>query len=69
MFTTATRTGETLHSTLQFTSEQQERDAIIKSGLIRCAVVDETFTYLAEVGEDKQLKLWEVDGLKLVNSR
>ncbi|KAF6761502.1 guanine-N7--methyltransferase subunit Trm82 [Ephemerocybe angulata] len=65
-------TGETLQSTAQYSTEQLERDSVLKSGPIRCAVVDEAFKYLAEIGEDKMLKLWEIsseEGLKLLNAR
>jgi tRNA (guanine-N(7)-)-methyltransferase subunit TRM82 len=36
---------------------------------VRCAVVDDTFTYLASCGDDKLLSLWRIDGLQLLNQR
>ena len=56
-----------LHSTTLFTDEA--RSAVLKSGPVRCAAVDEKLEYLITTGEDKILKLWEVDGLKLLSER
>ena len=36
---------------------------------MRCADVDATFKYVVTSGEDKQLKVWEVEGLKLLSER
>jgi tRNA (guanine-N(7)-)-methyltransferase subunit TRM82 len=56
-----------LHSTALFADEA--RSAVLKSGPIRCAAVDKNLEYLVTTGEDKILKLWEVDGLKLLSER
>ena len=56
-----------LHSSTLFTDEA--RGAVLKSGPVRCAAVDEKSKYLITTGEDKILKLWEVDGLKLLSER
>ena len=42
---------------------------MIKSGHVRCAAVDKEFRYLITAGEDKMLKVWELDGLKLLSER
>ena len=42
---------------------------MIKSGIIRCAAVDGEFKYLITSGEDKMLKVWELDGMKLLSER
>lgn len=62
-----TTTGDVLHSTTLFTDEA--RNAVLKSGPVRCAAVDKPSKYLITTGEDKILKLWEVDGLKLLSER
>ena len=57
-------------------SEEHQKD-ILKSGPIQAVAVDGTLRYVATVGDDKLLKVWDtVDaegmsagGLKLVNSR
>ncbi|KAG6902580.1 hypothetical protein C0995_014587 [Termitomyces sp. Mi166 len=36
---------------------------------VRCAAVDQSFCYLATAGDNKTLKIWEIEGLKLVNER
>ena len=41
----------------------------MKSGPIRCAAVDEAFVHLATTGDDKKLKVWAVDGLRLLSER
>ncbi|RDB23684.1 tRNA (guanine-N(7)-)-methyltransferase non-catalytic subunit TRM82 [Hypsizygus marmoreus] len=54
----STSTGDVLHTT-----------AATKSGPIRCAAVDSSGRYLATSGEDKMLKVWEVEGLGLLSER
>lgn len=61
------RTGNVLSSSANFSDEHKER--VLKSGPIRCAAVDRELKYLITSGEDKILKLWEIDGLKLLNER
>ncbi|KAI0684011.1 WD40-repeat-containing domain protein [Cytidiella melzeri] len=62
-----TQTGEVVQSTA--TLDGSERDAVLKSGPIRCADVDTSFTHLVTSGEDKQLKVWRLVDLKLLNER
>ncbi|KIL69353.1 hypothetical protein M378DRAFT_184523 [Amanita muscaria Koide BX008] len=42
---------------------------VTNSGPIRCAAIDQGWTYIATCGDDKQLKVWKIDGLKLLNQR
>ena len=61
------RTGKLEGSTTNF----DERDAtdLLKSGPIRFSVVDTDLNYLVTVGDDKKLKVWELDGPKLRSQR
>ncbi|KAJ7509880.1 WD40 repeat-like protein [Mycena galericulata] len=61
------RTGDLITTTADF--QGADKDALLKSGPIRMAVVDKFGTHLATSGDDKQLKLWQIDGLKLLNER
>lgn len=45
------------------------REDVSKSGPIRCAAVDRSWRYVATSGEDKLLKIWEIEGLELLNER
>ncbi|KAG2743233.1 WD40 repeat-like protein [Suillus brevipes Sb2] len=58
-----TNTGDVLHSTAKCEEDQ------IASGPIRCAALSDCGKYLATSGEDKKLKTWQVDNLKLLSSR
>ncbi|THG97223.1 hypothetical protein EW026_g4740 [Hermanssonia centrifuga] len=62
-----THTGNLLHSTA--TLDGLETAKLLKSGPVRCSTVDRGFTYVVTSGEDKKLKVWEVDGLKLLSER
>jgi tRNA (guanine-N(7)-)-methyltransferase subunit TRM82 len=62
------RTGHLLHSTA-LTDEEEKKKSLIESGHVRCAAVDREFKYLITSGEDKILKVWELDGLKLLSER
>ncbi|KAF8817442.1 hypothetical protein BYT27DRAFT_7227146 [Phlegmacium glaucopus] len=62
-----TTTGHLLHSTA-FIDEEQKR-SVIKSGHVRCAAIDREFKYLITSGEDKMLKVWELEGLRLLSER
>ena len=42
---------------------------MLKSGPVRCAAVDEVHEHLVTVGEDKRMKVWVIDGLKLLSER
>ncbi|TFY70132.1 hypothetical protein EVG20_g2871 [Dentipellis fragilis] len=63
----SSESGDVLVSTLLL--EDSVKDAVVKSGPIRCAAVDSSFAHLATAGDDKKLKVWKVDGLSLVNER
>ena len=56
-----------MHSTDKFAATQ--RDAVLKSGPIRCADVNNGFTHLVTTEEDKQLKVWGLDGLQVLSER
>ncbi|KAI6107285.1 WD40-repeat-containing domain protein [Pisolithus croceorrhizus] len=62
-----TSTGDILHSTANFSA--QDRDAVIKSGPIRCAAISHDNKYLATAGDDKLLKVWDVESLALMSLR
>ena len=59
---TLLRTGDVRHST-------KNDNGAVKSGPVRCFAVDNAGKHLLSSGEDKVLKLWEIEGLKLVNQR
>ncbi|KAJ7625526.1 WD40 repeat-like protein [Roridomyces roridus] len=61
------RTGALLATTTD--RDGAAKDALIKSGPIRLAAVNKTGTYLVTSGDDKLLKLWQVEGLSLLNER
>ncbi|KAF9461233.1 WD40-repeat-containing domain protein [Collybia nuda] len=56
-------------STGDVVSTTAGRDDMLKAGPVRCAAVDKSGRYLATSGEDKQLKIWEIEGLKLLSER
>lgn len=60
------RTGEVLHTT---ESDSTITTVLKKAGPIRCAAISTSFRHLATVGDDKHVRVWEVDGLKSVNAR
>lgn len=49
--------------------ESAQLDALLKAGPIRCAAVDDEYTHLATVGDDKQLKVWAIDSLQILSER
>jgi len=59
--------GELLRSTV--TLKYEKLDAVLKSGPVRCAAIDAEYTHLATAGDDKQLKVWAIDGLRLLSER
>ncbi|KZP30627.1 WD40 repeat-like protein [Athelia psychrophila] len=61
------KTGEILHSTVNL--DGVAKDAVLKTGPIRCAAVDAEGVHLVTSGDDKMLKVWRIDGLALLNSR
>jgi WD40 repeat protein len=56
-----------LFTTLSF--EGDDKDALLKSGPIRCVAVDNEYKYLVVCGDDKILKVWEMEGLNLLSQR
>jgi WD40 repeat protein len=66
-FVHKSRTGDLLSSTALW--KGHDRDDILKSGPVRCASTDKSQIYLATAGDDKILKVWELDGLKLLSRR
>ncbi|KAH9951156.1 WD40-repeat-containing domain protein [Amylocystis lapponica] len=61
------QTGDILQSTVHFSGAT--KDVLLKSGPIRCCAVDEACTHLVTAGEDKRLKVWQVDGLQPLSER
>ncbi|KAI0076611.1 WD40 repeat-like protein [Panus rudis PR-1116 ss-1] len=61
------QTGDVVHSTT--TLEGSEKDAFSKSGPVRCSAMDQTGSHLVTAGDDKKMKVWQVDGLKLLSER
>ncbi|KAH7885862.1 WD40-repeat-containing domain protein [Phlebopus sp. FC_14] len=61
------KTGVILHTSTKFSD--QEKDALIKSGPIRCSALNHSGKYLASVGDDKKLKIWDLDSLVLLSAR
>lgn len=61
------RTGKFEGSTTNF----DERNAadLLKSGPVRFSAVDTEFEHLVTIGEDKKLKVWELNGPKLRSQR
>lgn len=64
-----TRTGVVVASSASNVAEEQGKGKATNAGPIVAAAVNEDFTYLLTVAENKMLKLWELPGLKLVNER
>ncbi|KAF8840818.1 hypothetical protein BDN67DRAFT_967996 [Paxillus ammoniavirescens] len=62
-----TETGHVLHTTANFT--EQDKDACIKSGPIRCAGTSHEGRYLATAGDDKRLKIWDLESLTVLSAR
>ena len=61
------RTGKLGGSTTNF--DEKTVIDLLKSGPIRFSAVDAEFEHLVTVGEDKKLKVWELDGPKLCSQR
>ncbi|KAJ7656294.1 WD40 repeat-like protein [Mycena polygramma] len=61
------RTGDLIASTTD--RQGADKDSLLKSGPIRLATIDKSATHLITSGDDKLLKLWQIDGLKLLNER
>ncbi|KAF9006044.1 hypothetical protein BDQ17DRAFT_1352635, partial [Cyathus striatus] len=56
-------TGQVLYSTA--TLPEEEKAKLVKAGPIRCTALSSSEKYLATTAEDKILKIWEVEGLRL----
>ncbi|KAJ7252517.1 WD40 repeat-like protein [Mycena rebaudengoi] len=61
------RTGDLITTTSDL--QGPDKEALLKSGPVRLAAIDKSGTHLVTSGDDKQLKLWQIDGLKLLNER
>lgn len=61
------RTGRLEGSTTNF--DEQDLTQLLNSGPIRFSAVDAGLGHLVTVGEDKKLKVWELDGPKLLSQR
>ena len=59
--------GALVHSTIKMVED--ERQAVLHSGPVRCVAVDANFSRLITTGDDKKLKVWQIDGLKLLSTR
>ncbi|KAH8116513.1 hypothetical protein DFH11DRAFT_1829264 [Phellopilus nigrolimitatus] len=57
-------TGAILHSTA---SNAEQKEKVAKSGSIVGASVDEAFTHLVTVTNDKTIRVWEIAGLRVVS--
>ncbi|KAG6335736.1 hypothetical protein ID866_3360 [Astraeus odoratus] len=62
-----TSSGDILCSTASFDAEV--KDAVVKSGPIRCAAISRSGNHIATAADDKQLKVWELASLALMSSR
>ncbi|CDO68396.1 hypothetical protein BN946_scf184815.g43 [Trametes cinnabarina] len=61
-------TGEIVHSTTHLDNDTREK--LTKTGPVRCAAVNATFTHAITTGDDKKLKVWQVgEDLKLLSER
>ncbi|KAF8141817.1 WD40 repeat-like protein [Boletus edulis] len=62
-----TQNGRILHSSASFSREDQV--ALIHSGPIRCSGTTRDGRYLATTGDDKRLKIWDLESLTLLSTR
>jgi len=61
------RTGKLEGSTTNF--EEKNTTDLLNSGPIRFSAVDTEFKHLVTVGDDKKLKVWDLDGPELRSQR
>ncbi|KAF8551355.1 WD40 repeat-like protein [Imleria badia] len=61
-----TQSGRILHSTANFAPDT---DAPINSGPIRCSGMSRDGRYLATTGDDKRLKIWDLESLSILTAR
>lgn len=45
------------------------RDDVLKSGPVRCVAVSECEKYIATIGDDKMLKVWDAETLTVLSQR
>lgn len=50
-------------------TNQEQSDALRKSGAIVAANIDENSDYLVTASADKVVRVWELDGLRVVSER
>ncbi|KAH7926399.1 WD40 repeat-like protein [Leucogyrophana mollusca] len=62
-----TATGDILHSST--TLEGPDKDGLLKSGPVRCTALSNSQNVFVTAGDDKKLKVWDIEGLKLLSSR
>lgn len=56
------------NGTLLATTDADDAE-LLKSGPIRYSCIDQEFKHLVTVSEDKKLKVWKLDGLKILSQR
>jgi len=61
------RSGKLEGATANF--DEKTAADLLNSGPIRFSAVDAEFKHLVAVGDDKKLKVWELDGPKLRSQR
>ena len=61
------RNGKLEGSTTNF--DEENAAGLLKSGPVRFSAVDADFEHIVTVGEDKKLKVWELNGPKLRSKR
>jgi WD40 repeat protein len=61
------RTGDIVCSTVALSDD--DKNELLKSGPVRCAAVDSLGRYIATSGDDKVLKVWSLEELKLLSCR
>lgn len=65
----ARRDGRILHSTTNVGGGDGDVLTGINSGPIRCSGMSQDGRYLATTGDDKRLKIWDLESFTLLSSR